>query len=284
MNLNESINSLKSKLKESGIDSAALDAKLLLQHALGLEAAQLISQSERVLTPEQQARLEALAARRLAREPMSQILGYRDFWKDRFIVTRDVLTPRPDSETLIEAVLEALPDSDAPLTILDLGTGSGCLLLSLLREYPRALGIGIDISEAAARIARQNATALGLSGRSLFVVSHWMQALQMPFDMIISNPPYIERGQKDALDPEVKDYEPEGALYAGEDGLEAYSHMIAKLPALMKRHGVAVIELGAGQAGAVGALAQQHGLNVCECHADLGGIDRAMVLSKPTKD
>lgn len=266
-------------LAAAGIDTAQIDASLLMQHALGCDAASLISSASGELSEGEIAQLNMLVARRAAREPVAQIVGFKDFWQDRFAVSREVLTPRPDSETLIEAMLEHRPKRDAAYRILDLGTGSGCLLLSLLREYPNARGLGVDVSEAALRVAKGNAHALGLAPRCFFAAISWMQALQSRFDMIISNPPYIACGEKAALAPEVSEYEPSGALYGGEDGLEAYRQMIASLPDFLDQGGLAVIELGAGQADAVATIAQQHGLKLLAVKPDLAGIARAMLLA-----
>lgn len=276
MTLQKACYELTTRFRDAGIDTAALDAKLLMGNALGLNATQLVSQSYCMLSDDDAARINTLALRREAREPLSHIVGYKEFWKDRFIVTRDVLTPRPDSETLIEAMLVHQPNTCASRRILDLGTGSGCLLLSLLREYPNAKGLGVDRSEPALSVAARNAQALKLKGRSFFAASHWMDALQSRFDMIISNPPYIKRNE--ALEPEVKEYEPQAALFGGESGLDAYHDILSALKPYLAENGVCVLEVGAAQVGDVTALAAQHGWKLSETRVDLAGVPRAIVL------
>jgi release factor glutamine methyltransferase len=271
---------LTQRLVAAKIDSAAVDAKLLMAHGLSCDRAALVSQSERALSSQEREAIEVLAAQRIARMPISQILGYKDFWQDRFIVSADVLTPRPDSETLIEAMLDYRPKRDAAYDILDLGTGSGCLLLSLLREYPNALGLGIDQSAPALAIATQNAQALGLQARASFSLGHWMQTLQSRYDMVISNPPYIERAEIDTLEPEVKEHEPMAALSGGDDGLDAYRQILASLPKVLNPNGICVMEFGAGQEGAVAALATECGLKVREIKEDLAAIPRAIIIEQ----
>ncbi len=267
-------------LSDVGIDSAALDAKLLMAQGLGCDRVALVSQSARILNSQEREAIEALALRRLNREPMSQILGYKDFWRDRFHVSADVLSPRPDSETLIEAMIAYRLDRAVAYEILDLGTGSGCLLLSLLREYPKARGLGIDQSAAALAIAEQNALALGLQARASFSLGNWMQTLQSRYDMVISNPPYIERAEIDALEPEVKEHEPMAALSGGDDGLDAYRQILTSLPKVLQPNGICVMEFGVGQEGAVEALAIKNGLKVREIKEDLASIPRAIIIEQ----
>ncbi|MHA1570653.1 MAG: peptide chain release factor N(5)-glutamine methyltransferase, partial [Alphaproteobacteria bacterium] len=209
-------------LQIAGVDQPRRDARLLVAQAIGGDIARTIADSERPLTAAEQAGLDALVAQRAARRPMSQIAGTREFWSLDFKVSEDVLTPRSDSETLVEAVLGARTQRTAPLRLLDLGTGSGCLLLALLSELPAAYGIGVDVSVPAVTMARSNARALGLSARATFVVGDWSNALSGSFDIVISNPPYIPAGDIDALMPEVARYEPRGALAGGQDGHDAY--------------------------------------------------------------
>ena len=271
---------LTQRLSAAGVDSAALDAKLLMAQGLGCDRAALVSQSARLLSPQELEAIEALVLRRLNREPMSQILGYKDFWRDRFRVSADVLSPRPDSETLIEAMIAYRPDRATAYDMLDLGTGSGCLLLSLLREYPQANGLGIDQSEVALAVAKCNAQALGLQARARFSLGNWMQTLQSRYDMVISNPPYIERAEIDALEPEVKEHEPMAALSGGDDGLDAYRQIFASLPKVLNPNGICVMEFGAGQEGAVAALAIENGLKVREIKEDLAAIPRAIIIEQ----
>lgn len=268
------------ELQRAGIPSAALDARLLMQQALACDHAMIIRDRLRVLSAEEVSRFEALLARRLAREPMSHITGQREFWKDTFNVCADVLDPRPDSETLIEVLLEIRPQRDAPYHLLDLGTGAGCLLLSALREYGQAKGVGVDVSEASARVAQRNAMRLGLQARATFIVSDWTDALQSQFDVVISNPPYIAEDEIAGLEPEVRNYEPHRALSGGEDGLDAYRVLMPRIAGSLKADGVALIELGAHQCKAVSQLAAGAGLQVRLACADLAGIERALVLMK----
>lgn len=262
------------------LSSANIDARLLLQHALGLDHAALIAQYTRTLSEQEMQHYEALLKRRAAHEPVSHIIGARDFWKDRFMVSADVLDPRADSEALIEAVLKQKPDQSAPLIMADFGTGSGCLLLSLLREYPHATGIGIDKSAAALAVASRNAQELGLAGRATFLQSDWAKALQSRFDVLISNPPYIGDDEMASLAPDVLLYEPHMALAGGVDGLSAYQELLPQLAALLKPDGVCVIELGAGQYEAVKKLAEDADLCEVEIRCDLAGHKRALTLKK----
>lgn len=271
---------LAAQLTLAGIDTARLDARLLMQYALDSDDTALMREARRELLQHELTRIEALAARRLQREPMAQIVGMRAFWKDEFCVSPDVLTPRPDSETLIEAMLEARADTSKPYDILDLGIGSGCLMLSLLREYPQAAGVAIDRSEQALQVARHNAKRLKLASRLIFLCADWMQTLQTQYDMIITNPPYIDAAQMARLEPEVKQFEPEWALSGGGDGLCAYRQILMQAPACLRPDGVMVLELGEGQRTDVQAIAQEHGLEVVTVRKDLAGLERAMVVRR----
>lgn len=266
-------------LTEAEVDSPALDARLLLAEALGASVEHVIAWPERPLDEAAQARLAALLGRRVAREPMAQILGRREFWSLDFAVTADVLTPRPDSETLIAAALDHI-DRTQPLRVLDLGVGSGCLLLTLLSELPRATGVGVDCSAAALAVARRNADALGLAARAAFVRGDWLSGVSGPFDLVISNPPYIARGELSSLPPEVRQ-EPRAALDGGEDGLDFYRALAAGLPAVLVPDGVAVIEMGAGQAENVTGILRAAGLEPRHQRADLSGVVRCVVARRP---
>ena len=251
------------RLQQAGCDSPQREATLLWEHAAGDEAlfAQLIE-------------------RRVAREPLSQIRGERGFWDDDFIVTSDVLTPRPDSEVLIEEILKILPDKTAAYRFLDLGTGSGCLLLTLLGEYANASGAGIDASQAALAVANRNAKKLKLCDRSVFQQGNWAEGLTESFDLVISNPPYIPMRDYEGLMPEVRDYEPKMALIGGEDGLQFYRHISAQAPTLLQAGGWLVFEVGQGQADDVAAIAEENGFKLHKIRKDYGGIERAVVLIK----
>ncbi len=266
-------------LQAAHIESASLDARLLLEHATGFSREQLLFKMDELLTPPQAETYRALVARRANRQPMAQIIGRREFFGLTFKVTPSVLDPRPDSETLIEAVLRRLKDKQAPLSILDLGTGSGCLLLALLYEFQNATGTGVDISEDALKVARENALHLGLQSRAKFLTSHWCMQVEDTFDIIISNPPYIPTGDILDLQPEVSDHEPKLALDGGADGLSCYRAIVASLANHLAEGGLAVIELGFGQQLAVETLVQENGLHVAGIAHDLQGIARAILIT-----
>jgi len=269
------------RLAAAGVDSALTDARLLLMAALGCDRTSLLSRAAEALPPEAAARYADSLARRAAREPVSRILGHREFWSLDFALGPATLDPRPDSETLVEAALAAAPDR--PLRVLDLGTGTGCLLLAVLHDRPAAFGIGVDRSEAAARIARDNAYALGLADRAAFLVGDWATALAGRFDLILSNPPYIPEADITALEPEVRDHDPRLALSGGTDGLDAYRALAAALPELLVPGGTAVVELGIGQAADVAALFGGAGLDITGTPHDLAGIPRCVVATSETK-
>ena len=261
-------------LAAAGVDTPRLDARLLLAHAAGLTQAALLQEASR---PVDAAAYQALLDRRAAREPLALILGHQEFWSLSFAVSPATLIPRPDSETLIEAALSALHRL-AVRTVLDLGTGTGCLLLAALSELPGAWGLGLDRIPAAAALAQRNARSLGLHGRSAMLCGDWAAAIIGRFDLVLSNPPYIPAADVPALMPEVALHEPSSALAGGEDGLQAYRAILSVLPALLAPGGLAVLELGAGQADAVPALARGAGLAVAGLRADLSGTPRALML------
>ena len=262
------------------IENPETDIRLLVQHALGISHAKFVSSLNRVLTDAEVKTLDGMIARRAQREPVSRIIGSRGFWKSEFKITPQTLDPRPDSETLIEA---ALKYSDTPPeTILDLGTGSGCLLLSLLQEYPKARGLGLDISQEAAATARENAVALKLRTRAEFIAADWNEwQASAPFDLVISNPPYIAPEEMAALEPEVTRYDPMTALVGGDDGLECYRSIAALLPRAAKKGGLVVLEIGHTQADAVKSILALSGIAVIQTLTDLGGSDRAVVARMP---
>ncbi len=252
-------------LAAAGVAQPAREARLLGQ----LDAAR------------DEAGFAALVARRAAREPMALIRGRQGFWTLDLEVSRATLIPRPDSETLIEAALAARPDRTAVRRILDLGTGTGALLLAALAEFPLAWGLGLDLEPAAAALAGRNARAAGLGDRAMFAAGYWAASIAGHFDLILANPPYIPSDEIGRLMPEVAAYEPRSALDGGADGLDAYRAILPGLGGLLAPDGLAVVELGAGQAGAVSALADSAGLNVAALRADLGGVARALVLVAP---
>ena len=234
-------------------ETPRLDARLLLAHALGLTRNDLIRDPARGIDD---GAYRTLLARRLAREPLALIVGRREFWSLEFQVSPATLVPRPDSETLIDAALAVFAGKPAPAKVLDLGTGTGCLLLALLTEFPSAFGVGLDRSPAAAALAKTNAATLGLAGRSAFLAGDWTAPLAGRFDLIVSNPPYIPSADIPLLMPEVADHEPRSALDGGADGYDAYRAIIADLNNCLTPAGVAVLELGQGQAISVTDIAR----------------------------
>jgi release factor glutamine methyltransferase len=268
------------RLRAAGIDSPELDARLLVAAALDIKPDALRMAEDRALGTEEAQRAEALLARRIeAREPVARILGRREFWSLAFRVTPAVLDPRADSETLIEAAFRAFPNRAARLRVLDLGTGSGCLLLAALQEYPNATGIGIDASEAALAVAAENAAKLGLAARAKFQHGDWGRGLEERFDLVLCNPPYIAEAERASLAPEVMRHDPAAALFAGPDGLDAYRAILPDLPRLLAHDGRAFFEIGASQAAAVSAIARASGLKVIAVKQDLAGRDRCVVLA-----
>jgi release factor glutamine methyltransferase len=266
------------RLAEAGIEDARREARLILAHALGVEPVTIMGYPERIV--EDVGGYDALISRRAAREPLSHLTGRREFWSLEFEVTPETLDPRPDSETLIEAVLGALPDRNAALSILDLGTGTGCLLLALLSELPNACGLGIDISEKTLAVARRNAQRLGLADRADFAVGDWGEALTGPFDLVVSNPPYIPSDDIGGLQAEVSQYEPRRALDGGADGLAAYRRLAVDFSRLLSPQGVAALEFGVGQGRAIAGLMTEQELVNPIFHKDLAGHDRCLTLLK----
>ena len=264
------------RLADAGVETARLDARLLMAHVMGGDVARVVAESRATVSADQLATLDRLLARRQAREPMSHILGRREFWGLDFTVTPATLTPRPDTETVIEAVLDARPDKGAPLRILDLGTGTGCLLLALLHEYPAATGLGIDVSADALAVAEKNAVALGLAGRATFDEGVWCQGVEGTFDVVVSNPPYIPDDDILGLMTEVSAYEPIAALRGGSDGLDAYRQISSELPKVMKQGAGVFFEVGDGQADAVAAILREGGFSDVSRRADLGGRERCI--------
>lgn len=267
------------RLCRAGIEGARRDARLLLAAALGLDPAQVLARPERPLSPIELDRAEAMIARRAAREPVSRILGRREFWGLEFAITPVVLDPRPDSETLVQAVLDRLDGRTAGLDILDLGTGSGCLLLALLSELPAARGLGLDVSEAALGVARKNAAILGFSARTRFEQGSWGVNLKGVWQVIVSNPPYINDQEFEGLAPEVALHDPREALAAGPDGLDAYRALLPQAVRLLAPGGLLALEAGIGQQMTVEALVRASGLVPLGRVRDLGGIERCLLAT-----
>jgi release factor glutamine methyltransferase len=267
--------------KAAGIETARLDARLLLAHALGCGTTAIFSHPERPLSADELAEAEALMARRQRREPVSHILGRREFWSLSFAVTADTLDPRPDTETVVEAVLAQLPDRAAPLRLLDFGTGTGCILLALLSELPNARGLGVDISPAALAVATTNAQSLGMAQRVSLTCADWGRGIDGLFDVITANPPYIPNDEIAGLEAEVAAFEPRGALAGGPDGLDCYRALAPHIARLLAPGGVAALEVGKGQDQAVGSLLQETGLSLAGTRLDLAGVGRCVIASRP---
>lgn len=267
-------------LAAAGVPSAIRDARLLMEFACGVPIATQIGNANGEVDPAAAERFCDLVDRRARREPMAQILGRREFWSLEFKVTRHTLDPRPDSETLVQVVLDRLQDRAAHLNILDFGTGTGCLLLSLLHELPNAVGVGIDISTDALEVAVENARNLGLSGRAEFRLQSWEDGTQGQFQVVISNPPYVPSGVIPTLQPEVARFEPRLALDGGADGLDAYRRLLPVSERLLSAGGLAAFEVGIQQADSVAAIGASCGLQHLATAPDLGGVPRIVLWQK----
>ncbi len=267
-------------LAASGFDEARRRARRLVAAALDLSASETFAHPERGLTGTQRQRIADMLCRTLAREPLSRILGRREFWGLELLLSADALDPRPETETVVEAVLAHLPQRDRQYRFLDLGTGSGCLLLALLSEYGRACGLGIDLAPGAARIARDNAARLGFAARASFAVGDWGAAVSGLFDAIVANPPYIASATIPRLPAEVRDYDPYLALDGGRDGLAAYRAIAADLPRLLPPGGLFAAEIAAGQRDAVAAILGEAGLAIAGVASDLAGIPRCILARR----
>jgi release factor glutamine methyltransferase len=266
-------------LRQESFDTPDLDARVLVAHALGLDHAGLIRDGARTLASVEIDAVASVAARRLKREPVARIVGMKEFWSLPLTVNAATLVPRPETETVVEAALAAVDAGggrNRPLHVLDIGTGSGALLLALLAELPNAFGIGTDISIAAVQVARSNAARNGLSARTRFVACDVAEALSGPFDLVVSNPPYVAQDTIAQLAPGVRDYEPRIALDGGTDGLDAYRAIAAQVPRVLAPHGHLSLEIGAGQSAAVAAILAAHGLAVTAIARDISGTLRAL--------
>jgi release factor glutamine methyltransferase len=268
----------RTRLKVAGAETPALDVRLLTREGAGLSDADIIAGGNAPLSTEQIARIESFIARRAAGEPVSRILGYKEFYGRMFKLTPDTLDPRPDTETLIGA---ALAEQKRPLRILDLGTGTGCILLTLLAEWPDATGVGIDLNPGATDVSRENAARLGVGNRVEFLCGSWFTPLKegQVFDLIVSNPPYIPESQIDSLAKEVKDHDPFLALSGGEDGLEAYKIIFKDLKNHLACGGFALFEIGQGQEKDLARLSQNSNMTRGESYTDLGGIVRVIKIT-----
>ncbi len=266
-------------LSQSGLVEARRRARQVIGGSLGLEPAELLLDTDRVLDEPQIDQLRSHIERLAAGEPLSRILSRREFWGLNFDLTAETLDPRSESETIVEAVL-ARVDRKSSLRLLDLGTGSGCLLLALLSELRIAFGVGVDLSPRTTAAARRNAQLLGLSERTSFFVGDWGSALVGRFDVIVANPPYIATAALAELPPEVGAYDPSLALDGGEDGLCAYRGIAARISDLMAASALVALEVGAGQASAVAAILSCHGLAIEAIERDLAGHQRCLVARR----
>jgi release factor glutamine methyltransferase len=263
--------------RNGALDSPDLDARVLMSHALGLDHAALVSNGERALTGDEVTTIAAQAARRLAREPVARIVGRKEFWGLEFCLVPSTLVPRPETETVVEAALDTISDRSRALRIADFGTGSGALLLALLSELPNATGVGTDLSASALAAARNNAIHLGVASRAYFVACNYGTALGGPFDLVVSNPPYIASGDIAGLAPEVRDHDPRLALDGGASGLDGYRAVVADARRILAPDAILIVELGAGQASAVAALMRAGGMAVDAPRPDLSGHFRALL-------
>ena len=294
----EALAEARRRLDAAGIASARIDARVLLAHALDAEPASLPGRGRQSLPAGARRRFAGLVSRRLDREPVAHITGHREFWSLSFEVTADTLVPRPDSETVVEAALAWGEGHGIPASILDLGTGSGCLLLALLSELAAAHGTGVDVSPAALAVAGRNAARLGLAGRARFVLDDWAASLAGPFDIIVANPPYIAEGDAGdglpspkrslgfaqaggaAVDPEVAGFEPKVALFGGADGLDCHRTLAPQAARLLAPEGALFLEIGYGQAADVTVLLSESGLQVIEIKKDIAEIPRCAVARR----
>jgi release factor glutamine methyltransferase len=279
MKLQDLIRQTRQRFQDSGLITPDLDARFLIQDLLHLSDTDLISSSNDV-TPDQISLIESAIQRRLAGEPVSRILGYREFWGRKFFLSAATLDPRPDTETLIEAALGWVKThpKDHPLRILDLGTGTGCILLTLIHEIPDSIGVGIDISEEACKTARRNADEQKISSRVTIQCSDWVQSLSGTFDLIVSNPPYIPTHVIPSLSAEVQNHDPILALDGGMDGLEPYKFLLSNLKKFLEPGGVVFFEIGDGQLADLTGLVRDSGATLSRVHNDLGGVSRVVEI------
>lgn len=269
------------RLAAAGLDDAADEARRLLLAASDLSPARLLTEMTQPMPADERAQFEALVTRREQREPLSQILGVQPFWTLELTVTRDVLTPRADTETVIEAALAAFPDRSAPLRILDIATGSGAIILALLSEFSNASGLATDLSEAALKVAAENAVRTQLTDRVRFQTGNWADGVSDAFDLVVSNPPYIATDVLETLEPEVRVFEPRLALDGGVTGFGPYPHLFAEAARLLKPGGLALFEIGYDQGAMALQAAHEAGAQEVSILKDLAGSDRVVSLNFP---
>ena len=282
VSIRSAIDHAAKRLAAANVPDARAEARRLVALAAECSTEQIIAIADSELPTTTEERVESFVSRRASHEPFAYIAGEREFWSLPFRVSPATLIPRPDTETVIETALDHFHARRifAP-RILDLGCGSGCILLALLSELPEATGIGVDISEDARRIAEGNAATLGLAGRASFRVGNWAEGIHDSFDLIVSNPPYIPDGEIATLEPDVALFEPHTALSGGLDGLDAYRTLVRTAPPLLTANGALAFEIGAGQLNAVTDLLRGVGLDIVDVRADLGGIPRCMIATWP---
>jgi release factor glutamine methyltransferase len=278
--IGSTLGAVAAALAGAGFDEPRRRARRLVAAALGLSATEVFANLDRMIPAADAGRVADMLPRALAHEPLSRILGRREFWGLDFMLSADTLDPRPETETVVEAVLARLADPNRDYRILDLGTGSGCLLLALLSELPAASGIGVDCTAGAVATAQRNAERLGLRGRADFRVGDWGKGMLERFDIVVANPPYIAAAEMASLPPEVRYFDPRRALEGGDDGLCAYRAIAADLPRLLAGGGVFAVEIGQGQDEAVRAIVGGCGLVIEETAADLAGIPRCVVARR----
>lgn len=269
----------KEKLLGVQIESPILEARLLLGFALGIPQERFYGSEDKVLTKSQADNYTKIIERRCKREPVSRIIGTRGFWNLTLKINLSSLDPRPDSEILVDSILRNFPDKAANLKFIDFGTGTGCLLLSALNEFPNSSGVGVDISKECITLAKENAALNGLSQRALFIESDWGREVTDKFDVIIANPPYIQSGTISTLDPEVKDFDPHIALNGGQDGLSCYRKLAPQFVETLKKGGLVFLEIGYNQRESVSKIMEHSGLKCLYINQDLGNRDRCLILA-----
>lgn len=274
---------VKKELQNASIESPDLEARIILKHRAGLTWADLIARPDHVIGDDIVSLIQEDIRRRIQGEPLSRIHGVREFYGLDFKVTKDTLDPRPETEVLIDAALKRFP-AKPPGRILDLGTGTGCILITLLKHWPEAQGVAVDMSEAALNIARANADHHNLRSRMMFLRSDWFESLKPDsFDLVVSNPPYISNCEIESLHPEVKNHDPILALHGGEDGLAAYKIIFSALDSFLTLDGTGLFEIGYSQGMSVSRLAEDSGFCVIELHRDFGGHNRVLEIARGDK-
>ena len=282
MTYREALLAATRRLRAAGLETPDRDARALLLWVAGIDAAYLIAEERNHMADDAAARFEAAIIRRLAHEPVSKIIGMREFYGEKFLVSPDVLDPRPDSETLIDAAIETARRRRAhtPMRVLDLGTGSGCLLLTLLRHIPDSEGLGVDVSEAALSVARANAKRLDLAKKAAFQQSDWLEKVDGTFDLVVCNPPYIGESERHLLSRDVSDWDPPLALFAGKSGLAAYERISLTLADALSSTGTGFFEVGFRQADAVAQLFRDSGFDDISFREDIAGIRRCVIVRR----